>query len=69
MMSPTTSNSGNSSHGSANSLTAESCVSVVFAQVVKKVTISGQMGALNTAGKVTFSPDDSFYLEYADVSG
>lgn len=27
------------------------------------------MGALNTAGKVTFLPDDSPFSEYTDISG
>ena len=27
------------------------------------------MGALNTAGKVTFLPDDSPFSEYIDISG
>ena len=31
--------------------------------------ILGQMGALNTVGKVTFLPDDSPFLEYTDING
>ena len=31
--------------------------------------VSGQMGALNTAGKVTLLSNDSPFLEYTDTSG
>lgn len=34
-----------------------------------KLAISGQMGDLNTAAKVTFLPDHSLFLEYNDISG
>lgn len=37
--------------------------------VCTKFTMSGRMGALNTAGKVTFLPDDSPFSEYTDMSG
>lgn len=79
MVSPMASNSGCTSHSSASTPRLSPCLmtcsvtnsvgpSVSLAQLGMN-KVHGGMGALTTADKVTFLPDDSPFSEYTDVRG